>query len=159
MLKLKRIAIWLGFSFTYPSSAFAQFSRYYDDAVGANWGLMDVVWVIFVIVFVVIPILNHLFKKDQEIERGTSDREEKRRSEYDKILAEVLKDQPSTDKKSQSQKTVNYQIEVLSSKNKNIRKIISCPHCNEKTRVSVKPILEITCPHCSKTWIGNFTIN
>ena len=159
MVKLKRIAIWLGFCFTYPSSAFAQFSRYYDDAVGAHWGLMDVVVVILVIVFVIFPIVAHLINKETEIERGTSDREEQLRSEYDKILAEVLKDQPSTDKKSQSQKTVNYQIEVLSSKNKNIRKIVSCPHCNEKTRVSVKPILEITCPHCSKTWIGNFTIN
>jgi ribosomal protein S27E len=159
MVKLKRIAIWLTIYFAYPSSAFAQFSRYYDDAVGAHWGLMDVVWVIFVIVFIVIPILNYLFKKDQEIERGTSDREEKRRSEYDKILDEVLKDQPSVSKKFKGKKTVNYQIELLSSKSKNIRKIVSCPHCNEKTRVSVKPILEITCPHCSKTWIGNFTIN
>ena len=159
MLKLKRIAIWLGFCFTYPSSAFAQFSRNYDDSVGTQWGIMDVVVVILVIVFVILPILNHIYKKENEIERGTSDREEKRRSEYDKILDEVLKEKPNSDKKFKGQKTVNYQIEVLNSKSKNIRKIVSCPHCSEKTRVSVKPILEITCPHCSKTWVGNFTIN
>jgi hypothetical protein len=159
MVKLKRTAISLGFCFTYPSSTFAQFSSYTNDSVGAQWGIMDVGVVILVIVFVIYPILNHLFKKDQEIKRGTSDREEKLRNEYDKILDEVLKDKPSVAKKNQSQKTVDYQIEVLSLKNKNIRKIVSCPHCNAKTRVSVKPILEITCPHCSKTWIGNFTIN